>query len=346
MSGYGDSKRRRDRDGVRSPEREKRTKDSHRHRREEADGPPQGKKENKEKDKKEKKEQKEQKDHKEHKERKGDPPEERRRSNRSRSRDRAAQVASTKEPEEALLGRTPSRRETFAEASEQKKAWREELDARKDGEEDEEEAPADGIIPMEDDDDVDAALRASRARREALIAKWVNKGEAEDGLPGTLETPDTNLAEGGGSSESEGEAEGEMRREAEAPQVEDTEESRNRQKDLMRFILAQKAEHDGDMFGENEAEDDKLKAVLNHSEAISQTGASGDDWDDHEGYYKAKIGEVMAGRYLVVEDFCGKGVFAMVVKAKDQETKEMVAIKIVRRNDMMKKATEKECDVL
>ena len=35
-------------------------------------------------------------------------------------------------------------------------------------------------------------------------------------------------------------------------------------------------------------------------------------------YYKAKIGEVMAERYEVTEDFVGKGVFSNVCKAKDQ----------------------------
>lgn len=82
------------------------------------------------------------------------------------------------------------------------------------------------------------------------------------------------------------------------------------------------------------------------SAAISQTGASADDWDDTEGYYKAKIGEIMENRYLVVEDMCGKGVFSNVVKAKDQTDGLLVAVKVMRCNDMMKQAAEKEVAVL
>ena len=50
----------------------------------------------------------------------------------------------------------------------------------------------------------------------------------------------------------------------------------------------------------------------------------------------------MDGRYLVTDSMCGKGVFSHVVKAKDQEEGGMVAIKMMRRNDMMKEAAQKE----
>merc|ERR1719498_1017611 len=114
----------------------------------------------------------------------------------------------------------------------------------------------------------------------------------------------------------------------------------------MRFILAQKAEHDGDMFGDGDTDQAALQTGVKQSAAISQTGASADDWDDVEGYYRAKIGEVMGERYLVVEDMCGKGVFSNVIKAKDQKDDAMVAIKIMRCNDMMRKAAEKEVQIL
>lgn len=260
---------------------------------------------------------------------------------RSRSRDRAAQAPAARAPapEEAALGR--SRMESFGEAHQKKSAWREEIEKRR--KDDDDEAPPDGIVAMEDDESVEQTLAASRARREQLIAKWVNRGE--NGMPGSLETVDTPLEDDDDDDE-----EADEHREADAATAAtdapvDEATLKDRQA-IMRFIVNSKAEHDGDdMFGEK-ADEEALNRVVNKSAAISQTGASADDWDDAEGYYKAKIGEVMAGRYLVTEDFCGKGVFSNVVKCKDQQDGSAVAIKVMRCNDMMKKAAEKEMEVL
>merc|ERR1719291_781362 len=100
------------------------------------------------------------------------------------------------------------------------------------------------------------------------------------------------------------------------------------------------------MFGDGDEKQDALNSKINSAAAISQTGASADDWNDAEGYYKPKVGELMGDRYLVVEDACGKGTFSNVVKAKDQQDKTVVAIKIMRCNDMMRKAAEKEIELL
>eukprot|EP00913_Durusdinium_trenchii_P026308 g24686.t1 len=125
------------------------------------------------------------------------------------------------------------------------------------------------------------------------------------------------------------------------PQEEMDEEELQLKKDLQRFILQHKAEAD-DMFDETADEDAIRKAASGQANAIKQTGASADDWDDTEGYYKAKIGEVMGDRYEVTEDFVGKGVFSNVCKAKDKVDGSMVAIKVMRANDMMTKAAKKE----
>jgi len=278
----------------------------------------------------------------------------RKRSGRSRSRDdvkpttsqarmRAASGHEAAAIEEAVLGRLRS--SEFEEAPLVRRGtWREELEVDKGkGDADGDDGAIVGFDQAEDDEaEVKQKLAESRARREALIAKWVNRGEQLNGLVGPLETPETATGDID-PSDSEGDVSEDNRQDdaTDKPLVEDA----KLKKDLQRFILQHKAEHDNDMFDEN-ADEEALKAAKTQSAVISLTGASADDWDDTEGYYKAKIGEMMTEKYLVVEDTCGKGVFSNVVKAKDQTDGSMVAIKVMRCNDMMLKAAEKEVEVL
>lgn len=229
--------------------------------------------------------------------------------------------------------------------SQTKAAWREELSKAKgapDTGDDDGDAP-EGIVEDENEDDVAKRLQESRLRREALIAKWVNKGETANGSSGTLETPDTPMGEVISDSEDEGVLSEERPQQVAEESLD--EESLQLKKDLQRFILQHKAEQDN-MFDETADEDAIRKKASGQDAAISQTGASADDWDDAEGYYRAKIGELMNDRYLVTEDICGKGVFSNVCKATDKTDNTPVAIKVMRCNDMMKKAAEKEVDIL
>ena len=59
-----------------------------------------------------------------------------------------------------------------------------------------------------------------------------------------------------------------------------------------------------------------------------------DDWDDPDGYYKVTLGELLDNRYHVQSNL-GKGMFSGVVRATDQKTKRLVAIKIIRNNETM-----------
>lgn len=70
-----------------------------------------------------------------------------------------------------------------------------------------------------------------------------------------------------------------------------------------------------------------------------------DNWDDVEGYYRIIPGEILDGKYLVSTTL-GKGMFAAVVRATDQETNDPVAIKIIRNNETMQKAGLKELGIL
>jgi len=70
-----------------------------------------------------------------------------------------------------------------------------------------------------------------------------------------------------------------------------------------------------------------------------------DNWDDAEGYYKIILGELLNGRYHVQASL-GKGMFSGVVRAMDVTTKKLVAIKLIRNNETMRKAGMKEIEIL
>ncbi|KAJ8497779.1 hypothetical protein OPV22_008331 [Ensete ventricosum] len=74
-----------------------------------------------------------------------------------------------------------------------------------------------------------------------------------------------------------------------------------------------------------------------------------DNWDDAEGYYSYRFGEVLDGHYEVVAAH-GKGVFSTVVRARDLKAgkgdPEEVAIKIIRNNETMYKAGQDELVIL
>ncbi|KAL1495496.1 hypothetical protein AB1Y20_016861 [Prymnesium parvum] len=69
----------------------------------------------------------------------------------------------------------------------------------------------------------------------------------------------------------------------------------------------------------------------------------GDNYDDKEGYYAHRVGDVLNDRYKVLGSF-GKGVFSTVVRCVDLRSPHglEVAIKVQRNNEMMRRAGEKE----
>ncbi|KAL8685546.1 MAG: hypothetical protein Q9218_007694 [Villophora microphyllina] len=103
-----------------------------------------------------------------------------------------------------------------------------------------------------------------------------------------------------------------------------------------------------DMFAEApvapkvQAETAKAVPVL---QSKTVDGSMLDDWDDHEGYYKVILGELLDGRYHVQSNL-GKGMFSAVVRVTDQKTGKLAAIKIIRNNESMKKAGLKEVEIL
>ncbi|GFF44112.1 serine/threonine-protein kinase prp4 [Aspergillus udagawae] len=107
------------------------------------------------------------------------------------------------------------------------------------------------------------------------------------------------------------------------------------------------AEDDDDMF----AEDKEETTQPTHASAVPVPQPQEldismmDNWDDPEGYYNVRLGELINGRYHVQQNL-GKGMFSSVVRATDAKTGGLVAIKIIRQNDTMRKAGLKEIGIL
>ncbi|KAI7997895.1 hypothetical protein LOK49_LG10G00689 [Camellia lanceoleosa] len=101
-----------------------------------------------------------------------------------------------------------------------------------------------------------------------------------------------------------------------------------------------------DIFGESPA--GVRKTGKGDGLTIERSGLH-DNWDDAEGYYSYRFGEILDGRYEVTAAH-GKGVFSTVVRAKDLKAgpgdPEDVAIKIIRNNEHMHKAGKEELIIL
>ena len=106
------------------------------------------------------------------------------------------------------------------------------------------------------------------------------------------------------------------------------------------------AEDDDDMFDPDEAEPAQGTTVAKPAPQAQELDMSMmDNWDDPEGYYIVRLGELINGRYHVQQNL-GKGMFSSVVRATDSKTGKLVAVKIVRQNDTMRKAGMKEIEIL
>ncbi|KAI5462825.1 kinase-like domain-containing protein [Mariannaea sp. PMI_226] len=112
---------------------------------------------------------------------------------------------------------------------------------------------------------------------------------------------------------------------------------------------------DFDMFAEDFDEDKyatkptaaQAPAEPNGAIADSQAVAKGGilEGDDKDGYYKIRIGEVLNGRYQI-QATLGRGMFSGVAQAIDITTKQLVAIKMMRNNDALRKGGYTEIAIL
>ncbi|KAK3990996.1 putative Serine/threonine-protein kinase prp4 [Cladorrhinum sp. PSN332] len=110
-------------------------------------------------------------------------------------------------------------------------------------------------------------------------------------------------------------------------------------------------EEEFDMFAED-FDDEKFAAPAPSRTSTAdepraqQTTAGGNvEGDDKDGYYKIRPGEILDGRYQV-SNTLGRGMFSGVARAVDMTTKEVVAIKIMRNNDALRKGGFTEIAIL
>eukprot|EP00497_Spongosphaera_streptacantha_P000538 TRINITY_DN134_c0_g2_i2.p1 TRINITY_DN134_c0_g2~~TRINITY_DN134_c0_g2_i2.p1 ORF type:complete len:546 (-),score=127.85 TRINITY_DN134_c0_g2_i2:28-1665(-) len=110
-----------------------------------------------------------------------------------------------------------------------------------------------------------------------------------------------------------------------------------------------------DMFGDEDEEElfgdpNQRKMTEKQIKEQRENLALTDNWDDSEGYYIFRLGDIVQGRYEVFQNQ-GRGVFSSVLRVRDREelalkghSKEYV-IKVIRNNDTMRKAGMKESSI-
>ncbi|KKF92380.1 Serine/threonine-protein kinase prp4 [Ceratocystis platani] len=100
-------------------------------------------------------------------------------------------------------------------------------------------------------------------------------------------------------------------------------------------------DEDDDMFA------DDFDVSAGKAKTVAETEGAGGLLEevDKDGYYKIRIGDILAGRYQL-QSTLGKGMFSGVARAIDLTTKELVAIKIIRNNDALRKGGLTEVSIL
>ncbi|VEL38422.1 unnamed protein product [Protopolystoma xenopodis] len=97
-----------------------------------------------------------------------------------------------------------------------------------------------------------------------------------------------------------------------------------------------KSSHTFDMFADEvEINVQNAPGTIALNAMASENHSLVDNWDDAEGYYRVRIGELLDKRYAVY-GYTGHGVFSNVVRARDSARGNLeVAIKIIRNNEVM-----------
>ncbi|XP_047040986.1 serine/threonine-protein kinase prp4 [Helicoverpa zea] len=134
------------------------------------------------------------------------------------------------------------------------------------------------------------------------------------------------------------------------PDKPSTEFIKNAQNESKSEIKLEKSIKSGewDMFADQDNFDsvDTPTAGKPKSKNAAENPSLTDNWDDAEGYYRVRIGEMLDNRYTVY-GYTGQGVFSNVVRARDQARNNSdVAVKIIRNNEIMHKTGLRELEIL
>ncbi|WOK93148.1 hypothetical protein Cni_G01841 [Canna indica] len=228
-------------------------------------------------------------------------------------------------------------------------------------------------LAKQDEEDVDKIKEESRKRRQAILEKYrqqqLQKAEpSSDGNANEMEkaTSDKEKLQGLQASNADIKGNGKFENVHDSGDAYDvdpsftvgksplqTADSANK---TMKSVAGlgegtPKSERSADMFSDDifgESPAGVCKTGKGEGPQIDKSSLY-DNWDDAEGYYSYRFGEVLDGRYEVIAAH-GKGVFSTVVRAKDLKAgkgdPEEVAIKIIRNNETMYKAGQDELVIL
>ena len=219
---------------------------------------------------------------------------------------------------------------------------------------------------IDEDEDEDAIIERRRKERQQLLAKFKNSedsssnpqvthndtnesssNEIKENEPSTSNTPLQDSSQGNDAVGSEVESTAGI---SPVPDKDVTNEDTCESAVMKQIEVDIFAEEDIDMFAEISKETNFSTATRDRpidpvTSAIHNPSLK-ENWDDAEGYYRVRIGEVLDERYTVF-GYTGQGVFSNVVRARDSSNgNQEVAVKIIRSNEIMHKTGMKELEML
>lgn len=214
---------------------------------------------------------------------------------------------------------------------------------RKDESSDEEEEI---VEAFKEEIDEDALIEQQRLKREALMKKI---GASIPSTPNRVATPPRSISPPTAAAATNGASNGAVTngtgKRAASPASSVASLGEDASARAAGLVLEKEIKEEADMFSDN------FKAVEENAAVATVTGSSNvshltSDNDDADGYYRVRIGEKLNDRYQVY-GFTGQGMFSNVVRAKDNMNNDNhVAIKIIRNNEVMFKAGQKELSIL